>query len=462
MNILLIYPNIVESPKDISIGLATLSAMLKEEGHTISLIDTTFGMSDEDIIKKAKDFQPKLIAMTTATNDYNYAKHIISLLKFIDVPMIVGGFHPTVAPQDTIKDFDFVCVGEGEEAIVEFADAIENNKDYTQIQNLWVKKGNEIIKNPVRPLIQDLDKLPLPDRSIYDYKKYLDWNHNTASFITTRGCPYMCTYCINHLQQKMYAGQGKFVRYRSVGNVIKEIKQVIEKYKPNNVEFYDDTFTLNKERMKEFCEEYSKEITIPFIVNARVNAVDKDIFEMLKKAGCIRVSIGIESGDPEIRNKILKRNMTDEQIINAFRWAKEAGLQTYSFNMIGVPGETKESIERTIKINQQIQPDYVGVSIFNACKGTELYNLCERDGLLIDEQAAESYFMSSNIKHPNFTLKQLIKIRNNFGFKVFFKFRKKRAIMDLVDRNLASVPHYTWLRSRLMDWFKLRERMDKI
>jgi radical SAM superfamily enzyme YgiQ (UPF0313 family) len=130
--------------------------------------------------------------------------------------------------------------------------------------------------------------------------------------------------------------------------------------------------------------------------------------------------------------------------------------------MIGVPGETKESIERTIKINQQIQPDYVGVSIFNAYKGTELYNLCEKDGLLIDEQAAESYFMSSNIKHPNFTLKQLIKIRNNFGFKVFFKFRKKRAIMDLVDRNLASVPHYTWLRSRLMDWFKLRERMDKI
>lgn len=462
MRVLLIYPNIVESPKDISIGLATLAAMLKEKNHVIKLIDTTFGLSDDEIIKQAEKFQPQLIAMTTATNDYNYAKHIASLLKNLNVPIIVGGYHPTVAPGDAIKDFDFVCVGEGEEAIVEFADAIENKKDYTQIRNLWIKKDNQIIKNPLRPLIEGLDKLPLPDRSIFDYKKYLEWNHNTASFLTTRGCPFMCSYCINHLQQNMYKDKGRFVRYRSVGSIIKEIKKVVEQYKPNNIELYDDTFTLNKERVKEFCDKFPKEINLPFMVNARVNAVDKEIFEMLKKAGCTRVSIGVESGDSYIRNKVLKRNMTDEQIADTFKWAKEAGLQTYSFNMIGIPFETKQSIEKTIKLNQLIKPDYVGVSIFNAYKGTELYDVCKKNGWLAKDEAAESYFRSTNIKHPNFTLKQLVRIRNNFGFKVFWADKKKRAVMDIVDRNLAGVPYYTWLRSRLMDWFKLRERMDKI
>jgi len=370
MKVLLIYPNIVESPKDISIGIAHLSAILKQNNHQVELIDSTFGITDNEIINKTKKFNPDLIAITTATNDFHYAKHISNLLKPLNIPLIAGGYHPTLAPEESIKHFDMICIGEGEHAILELA----NNPNSLDIKNIWFKKGNEIIKNPTRPLIEDLDKLPFPDRSIYDYKKYLSWNHNTATFLTSRGCPFQCTYCINHALQKLYKGKGTYVRFRSVDNLLKEMKQVIEKYKPTSIEFYDDTFTLNKERIDEFCKKYPKEINLPFTINARVNAVTKDMLIKLKKAGLTRVSIGVESGDEYITNKILKRHMTNEQIIQTFKWAKQAGIKTYSFNMIGVPFETKSSIKKTIKLNQKIKPDYIGVSIFNAYKGTELYD----------------------------------------------------------------------------------------
>jgi radical SAM superfamily enzyme YgiQ (UPF0313 family) len=169
----------------------------------------------------------------------------------------------------------------------------------------------------------------------------------------------------------------------------------------------------------------------------------------LKKAGCVRVSIGIEAGDPQIRNEVLKRGMTDEQIINTFHAAKKAGLKTYSFNMIGIPFETKESIKKTIELNKKCEPDYVGVSIFNAFKGTEIYEVCRKKNWL-KQKYAKSYFRESNINHPNFSEKELKRIRNSFGFKVFSSYNPLRAIVDLTDRNLSQFNSYILLRSELI------------
>ncbi|MFA7707790.1 MAG: radical SAM protein, partial [Candidatus Pacearchaeota archaeon] len=254
----------------------------------------------------------------------------------------------------------------------------------------------------------------------------------------------------NKVLIEKYKNKGKYLRFRSITNLLEEIKQVIKKYNVKEIEFYDDTFTLDKKRLKEFCERYSKEIKLPFYINARVNAVTKEDFQMLKKAGCVRASIGIEAGDSNIRNPVLKRNQTEEQIINTFKWAKEAGLKTYSFNMIGIPYETRESIQKTIELNRKINPDYVGVSIFNAFKGTELYNLCLEKNWLTNTYSA-SYFQSTNVRHPNFTVKQLKKIRDRFGFEVYKNKNKKRAYIDLIDKKLTKVPFYTRLRSLLIE-----------
>jgi radical SAM superfamily enzyme YgiQ (UPF0313 family) len=461
MKILLIYPNIVESPKDISTGLAILAALCKKEGYKTSLIDSTFKISDSKIISQARKFNPDLILITTATNDFDYAVHIATLLKQnLKRPIIVGGYHPTIAPEETIaKDcFDIICIGEGEEAVLELLDSFEKGKLRTNIKNLWFKKQEKsevrIIKNPLRPLVQDLDSLPFPDRELFDYKKYLKWNHGTATFISTRGCPFRCSYCINHFLIKKYKGKGKYVRFRSIDHLFQEIKDVLKKYSIKNIEFYDDTFTLDERRTREFCKRYPKEIGLPFNINVRVNAIRPEHFKLLKKAGCVRVSLGIEAGDPYIRNKILKREMTDEQIIFTFNAAKKAGLKTYSFNMVGIPFENKKSIEKTIQLNRKCKPDFVGVSIFNVFRGTEIYEICKKNNW-IKKTYSKSYFYESNINHPNFKPSELKKIRNSFGFKVFLTYNPLRAIIDLIDRNLSQIDLYIFIRSKIIEKLSL-------
>lgn len=462
MKVLFIYPNIIESPKDISAGLAILAAIAKKQGHETLLIDSTFGVTDSEILEKVMSFSPNLVAITTATNDFEYACHISSLIKQnLKVPIIVGGFHPTIAPEEVISKncFDIVCIGEGENAFLELLEKMQKNKSIDKIQNLWIKQNGKIIKNPIRKLIENLNNLSFPDRDIFDYKRYLDWNHGTATFLSTRGCPFQCSYCINHFLTKMYKGQGKYVRFRSIDNLFEEIKQVLNKYKESikNIEFYDDTFTLDEERIKEFCKRYPLEIGIPFNINVRVNAVNLEMFKELKKAGCVRVSIGIESGDEYIRNTILKRNMTNQQIVDTFKSAKEAGLKTYSFNMVGIPFETKESIRKTIELNKQCSPDFVGVSIFNAFKGTEIYELCKKNGWL-KESYSKSYFRDSNINHPNFTISELRRIRNNFGFQVFLNYNPMRAFVDIIDRNLSQLDSYIFIRSKLIKKMNLLKK----
>ncbi len=466
MKILFVYPNIITTPKDISLGIAYLSSALKKAGHKTCIIDTTFGITEHEILQKATSFAPDLIAITSASNDFYYAKKIARFLKRLGIPIICGGYHPTVVPEEVIKEecFDAICIGEGEQALVEFVNELgksKNNGLPTKVQNFWVKKREQdnikIIKNPVRPLNRELDKLPFPDREIFDYKKYLDWHGNIASVISTRGCPFNCTYCINAFLRKNKIGG--YVRFRSVDNIIEEIELMKKRYDIKAIEFYDDTFTLDLERIKEFAEKYPKRIDLPFYINARANTVSKEMFQLLKKAGCVRVSIGVESGSERIRNKIMKRNITEKQMIDAFSWAKQCGLQTYSFNIIGMPYETLSDIKATIRLNRILKPDFIGVSIFNAYPGTELYELCMEQDLLQKGKISSSYFTSTNVKLPNFTEKQLIRIRNFFGFNCFITYRPLRAFIDLADKWLASNSVYILLRSRLISLLKLKERL---
>ena len=454
MKVLLIYPNVVESPKDISIGLAIISSLLKQNKHEVRLLDTTFKKpKKKEIIELIKTFDPDVVGVTAATNDLDNAVKICKIIKKVKlIPIVCGGYHATIAPEDILEQdcFDVAAIGESEYSFVELLKELEKGGSKFETKNLWYKYEGKIIKNEIGRLSQDLDKLPFADREIFDYQNYINSNRGLATFISSKGCPFECSYCINKVLIEKYKGKGKYLRFRSIHNLLKEIKDVKNNYKIKEIEFYDDTFTLNKERLREFAERYPQEVGIPFYINTRVNAVTKEDFRLLKQAGRIRVSIGIESGDPYIRNTILSRNQTDEQIINTFKWAKEAGLKTYAFNMIGIPYEDGISIKKPIELNEKIQPDYVGVSIFNAFKGTKLYDLCKENDWL-KETDSKSYFQSSNVEHPNFTVKQLKRIRDKFGFRVYKKTNKKRAYIDLIDKKFTKVPLYTRLRSKLIE-----------
>jgi len=450
MRVQFIYPNTVQHPKDISVGIAILAAVLKRGGHEVELIDTTFGMTDGEILSRVKRFDPGLVALSAMTANFPYAAHVAGLIKDrFKLPTIIGGVHPTVAPEEAIcKDgFDMVCISEGEEALLELTDSMENGDKNTTINNIWFKENGEVIKNGLRPLVKDLDSLPYADTDIYDYPRYLNSHNMVATFLSGRGCPHQCSYCINHTAIKLYKGLGPFVRYRSVDNVLQEIKGVVNKYDIKRVELLDDTFTLKKARVKEFCKAFKETIGLPFHCNARVDNLTDEVCSDLARGGCRRISIGLESGDERLRKEVLNKNITNEQIIEGCRLIKKHGMELYTYNMIGIPTEKKKNIRNTIRLNRKVRPDYMAVAIFTAYKGTGLYELCKKKGWLGEETAEGSYYSNTNTRYPHLSVRRLRRIRGWFGFWVFITYDPVRAFMELVDRNLVHYRFYSRIRS---------------
>lgn len=467
MRILFIYPNTVRHPKDISIGIAYLSSVLKQHGHETALIDTTFGMKDAEVLSRVRKYNPDLAALSCVSNNFPYSTHLAGIIKEKNkIPIILGGVHATVAPEESImKDcIDMICIGEGEDAILELAQSMERDERNTSIPNIWFKENGQIIRNPLRPLREDLDCIPHPDLNIYDYPRYLE-NHNmVASLMGSRGCPYRCTYCINNALMEFYAGLGKFTRFRSIENIISEIKKTSRDFNPQAFCLYDDTFTLDKKRVIEFCKQYKNEIGLPFSINARVESLSDEMLQALSSSGCTRVSIGLEAGDPRVRKEILKRNITDQQIIDGCQLIKKYGFELYTYNMIGIPEEDINSIRKTIELNRKVKPDYLVASILTAYKGTEIYNICKKRGMLTDEIPAHSYYTGSNVKHPLISSRRLKHIRKWFGFYVFSKYNIKRAFIDLFDRYLIMNRFYSRFRSlfanKVMNHLKLKEKLS--
>lgn len=454
MRVLLIYPNITDYPIDISYGLASISASLKKGGHQVELADFTFSGKTKILDKKIERFKPHVAGIPVASNDFDFCLKIGKHLKEIArIPVIAGGYHTTLASEDILAEncFDIAVIGEGEGPFLKILERLEESGDQADlagIPGIAYKSGSETVYNESACLNPDPDQLPFPDKGLFDYQRYIDLNRGLATFISSFGCPYQCTYCINKALMDKFGKKG-FIRFKSIPYLMSEIENVMSAYRIRELEFYDDTFTLNRERLEEFCSLYPRHINLPFSINSRVDTIRDDEYPMLKAAGCKRISFGIECGDPDIRNTILGRNQSDEQIIKAFRLSKESGIETLSYNMIGIPGETDESIRRTISLNRICRPDYVAVSIFNAYKGTEIFEQCKMNGWLRYDRGL-SYFQTSNVSHLIFSLRELKRMRDRFGYEVFRKESMKRALIDLVDKSFLKNRLYQNIRSILI------------
>jgi radical SAM superfamily enzyme YgiQ (UPF0313 family) len=323
--------------------------------------------------------------------------------------------HPTLSPEDVISNesIDIVCIGEGEYPMLELANRLENGEDITAIKNLWVKIEGKLYKNPLRPLITNLDELPFPDRDLFDYERMIEkFSHRSsdlriAEIMTGRGCPFNCAYCCNHALRKIYRDCGPYVRRRSVENVLNEVEYLIEKYKINWLIFDDDTFTMHPRWLEEFCEKYPKRFALPFQCNAFPTTLNKELIYQLKKAGCDRIAIGIESGNEWLRKTVLQRPITNEQIIKVFKLLKEAGIKSYSFNMVGLPFETPEMIEDTIKLNLLLDADHIQVSVFYPYPKTHLYEICKENGWLSQNKKSSYFEEETTLNLPTLTMEQI-------------------------------------------------------
>lgn len=424
-----------------SLGVMSISAVLKANGHECNLL---IAAEEKNILEKIKNYKPDIVAFSLMTNVHEWGIKFARILKKeMDVLTVFGGPHCTIFPETIEEDgVDVVCVGEGEYPMLDLANNLEMGKNITNIKNLWVKKKNKIYKNPIRNLIQDFDKLPIPDRDLY-YKYKFIRDLPMKRIITGFGCPFGCTFCHNHLFKKIYRGKGKYVRKKSVKSIIKEIKYIKENTPLKLIHFSDDTFVIDRDWLFRFLESYKKKINIPFTCNIRIDLVDEEMVKKMREAKCIGVTFGIENGDEKIRNIIMKKNLKDETIIKNSKILKKYKIKILTSNIIGAPGETLESVYKTIEINRKIKADFTRVHILLVWPKLEITKIAQKYGMLPKNFNIKNY--KQQLREP------LLMSKYNNEFKnlcVFFNLMVKHPKLDFIFKKLIKLPN-NWLFNQL-------------
>jgi radical SAM superfamily enzyme YgiQ (UPF0313 family) len=365
-------------------GIMHLSSALKAAGHQVELAVA----AHHDPLAVAREFEPDVAAYSVITGSQRYYFDVNRRLKAErpDLFSVFGGPHPTFFPEMVEEEgVDGICRGEGEAALVELVDALDAGGPAAvlELDNWSFRHNGHTITNPVRPYIEDLDSLPFPDRALVYERDPVAARSKIKHFLTGRGCPYNCTYCFNHALGQIYRGKGKRFRQQSVEYVIEDIRRVRDRYPLEFVVFVDDTFVLSNEWLAEFAETYPREIGLPFFCNTRANLVTAEQVRLLKAAGCHSVSMGIETGNDRIRNELLKRRMSREQILEAARLIREGGLHFTTTNMIGLPTSTLEDDFETLALNVEARPSYAHVFIFQPYPRTELGEFTREHGWMV-------------------------------------------------------------------------------
>jgi len=456
MKVLMVYPN-PTMDNLIPVGVSILSACLKEAGHDVKLFDTTFYESGKEIgecirernlqviktdlkekgVERVKndvfddfenvvnEYKPDIIGVSVFEISYTQGLNLLKRVKDYDGIKIMGGIHATFSPEEIINEdsVDIVCIGEGEDAIVDLANFVRDKKDYSNIKNLWVKKDGKIIRNCVRPL-KDINEIPFQDWTIYDkkrlYKPFLGDIVVTAGIQTSRGCFGQCTFCCNPNLQKIYDGQGRFFRVRDIEKTIAEIRYLKDKYDINFIKFVDaDFLAKSKKDFNKFVEMYKK-IKIPFWAEARADMITDEKAKALEDIGCKGFAIGIESGNEFIRNDILKKDVSNEQIEKAIKILKKTDMRICVNIIIGIPFETREMIFDTINFLRKIKIHNPIVNIFNPYRGTPLYDLCVKEKYLPKGYLAGDYRGECVLNMPQVTKEEILGLQRTFPLYVNF------------------------------------------
>jgi len=458
----------------IQFGISYISSVLKANGHQTKLL--VLGSNQwEDSIKLVRlsieEFTPRLICFTTVHSQYVFIERIASFIKkqWPEKYLIIGGAHVTLEPSDAITAaFDAVCIGEGEYPTLELCQQLECGKVPHSIANLWLKSHDGNIKrNGTRGFFQDLDLLPFPDRDMW--RPWLKEQVNDEiSILLGRGCPYDCTYCSNHALRTV--AQGKYVRMRSVGNIIQEVSFLHHKYPYRRMYFEVETIAINKIWMIELCNQLASfnltiKNPISFGGNFRVSpqSIDESLFSAFKRANFYKINIGLESGSERIRRVVLKRDYSNDNFLQAVSLARKYGLKVYVFNMIGLPGETLNDYNETVLLNRLCQPDGHYTGIFYPYPGTEIYDTCIQQGFIQGNLCTQKERMQPTIDYPNFSKKQIQSAYVWFDYNVYRGYRplwkiliqvimvkvRSNPVSNLLFRKIIQLPALRRLRAKL-------------
>ena len=432
------------------LGIMTLSSVLKKKGHEVSLT-LTEELSEEDIVKNVKTYKPHILAYSVMTGEHVYHIELNQMVRshYNDALSVFGGPHPTYCPEMIEKDYvDAICRGEGEMYFTQLVEKLEQGQDFYDTKNFWFKKKDgSIIKNKIGSLIETLDNDPPPDRKLmYDADKALK-ARSTKMFMATRGCPYQCTYCFNHAYNALTKGKGEMIRSRSVDSMLNEIQEVKDNYFMDRVHIEDDIFLLKpKGWLEEFAEKFPKKIGLPLFVNVRPETINEKTGFLLNKMNCTHVCMGIECGNNEVARKVLKRNTTNERIIESVKILKKNNVKVMTQNLIGLPVPNPVEVDyNTLDFNIKLKPYYAWSSILYPYPGTEIGSLATKIGFFDNdfEKTTISNKSSSNLKFKD--EKEKMKV-NNFHklFSIIVQFPFLRPFTNfLISLPLSFV--YTWI-----------------
>jgi radical SAM superfamily enzyme YgiQ (UPF0313 family) len=441
------------------LGTLYIAAVLQKEGHEVKFFNGAF-MTHEEILAEAKKFMPEFIGIYSTTFGWEKAKKTAGDIKKMmgrEVFISAGGPYPIARQEHCLEDagksVDAIVTGEGEFTSLEIIERLQAKRTLEGVPGVVYREGERIIKNPPRPLIEDLDSLPFPARELLgDINRYIPppatyRRKPVAVLITSRGCNRRCIYCFQ-IDKERKTG----IRYRSVGNVMKEIEHCI-KQGFREIKFIDDTLAADYERAMKLAGEIKRSrLDFRWFASACVNQVDKPLLNAFKEAGCWAILFGAESGVQKNLNTI-KKGITLEQTRNAVKWAKEAGLKVSTPFMFGIPGETFEEGLQTIEFAIELNPDIANFHAITPFPGTYLYDNLEKYGTMSDELSDFTYQGAAFIPHT-MTREDILKLRQTafrrFYSRPFFILKKLFELRNLNDfiaalRSIRSL-FYLWTK----------------
>lgn len=403
------------------LGIAYMAGVLQENNIDVEILDASAeDMDFKDVEKELLKRKPDLVALTALTPTIGRALETAQVVKetLPDSIVVMGGYHPTFNFIETLEDenVDIVIRGEGEYIMLNLVQALENQSSLHDVKGIVFedKNSKEIVVNPEAPLIQDLDELPFPALNLLPMKKYrlLDMDTHMTTMITTRGCPMQCSFCSSA------AMHGKKIRERSVENIVDEIEYLKTNYDIDTIAFMDDTFTLKKRKVMAICDEILKRnIEIMWGCTSRVDTLDEKLLKKMKEAGCITIFIGVESADQQQLDNMCK-NTTIAKIENAFKIAHKLKIRTIASVALGMPGDTKEIMNKTVKFVHKLKPNYAIYSLATPYPGTRFYKEAFEKNLIKIKDWSKYTLITPILETKDCSLNDMRKIQA----KAFMKF----------------------------------------
>lgn len=433
MRILLVEPNsrfAIRRVLGISgppLGLALIASYIREHGkgkYEVDLLDAlTLNYTPEDFRAHIRRFRPDVVGVsaisTSAMNDVcDYA----GLAKSVDssIMTVVGGHHVSFTARESMRDhkeIDIIVKGEAEETFLDLMNSLDRGKDLGKVLGIVYRKGSRTIENPPRPLIKELDSIPIPAYDLLPMDMYKVGKERYIAIITSRGCPFRCIFCSSSRLM------GSRYRERSAKSIMDEIRLLNREYGISHIEIIDDLFVLNKGKIRELHDMLKKEgIRIHWSCSSRVDIVARnpEVLKYLKGAGCHTMYVGAEAGTQKSLNTI-RKGITLEQTRNAVRMIKAAGMAVFASFVIGIPGETRRDIEKTIDFAIELDPDFVQFTMCTPYPGTPLYDYARDNNLLETGEWSEYTVLNPVMKLPGISRKGLKRLLRKAYIRFYFR-----------------------------------------